>query len=115
MTKTADYLDANRKFLSDGDVATLEILTDDQFDALQQAASDASLGDPFEHGVVRTHETLDDFEASRQNHWTGCGNVSRLTFGGFAAIRYEGVQMARGEQRRDFTVIDFGGFRAALQ
>lgn len=118
MAQVTDYLKDSADYIDDSSLAVIEGLTDQQFAALVKATDELSPGssDPgIDNSVVRTAETLEDFYNAQKQHWAECGAREVLDVNGFSAVKFERVQMRKGQPRRDFLVIDFGDFRAALQ
>lgn len=115
MTRT-DFLAENQTYLNESSLHVLEAVTDAQFDALVAATEATNNLEPgLDNSLVRTHETIEDFENSRQSHWTECRAAHRCEFAGYPAIHYRGVQMFRGQPRiHDLIVVDFGDFRVSL-
>lgn len=60
--------------------------------------------------LVKTAETLDDFRAAPAG-WAEGKLIDECNYTGFAALEFDGVQAAKGQQRRALTVIDFGDVR----
>lgn len=116
MSKVADYITENARYLREA-VAVIEGLTDGQLNALIQANEDLNGG--IEPGIdselVSTTETLDDFDASRINHWNERGNRVECVFEGLNAVKFERVQMNKGHPREDFTVVDMGDRRVVVK
>jgi len=64
--------------------------------------------------VVKTHETLADFDSARVDAWSERGERAECSFAGFPARLYERFQTFKGQQRRTVIVVDCGDARAAL-
>lgn len=64
--------------------------------------------------MVKTRETLDNFDASRARHRTDKGRRSEHSFDGRPALWFERIQMHRGQTRHDIIVVDCGQCRAVL-
>jgi hypothetical protein len=116
MTKS-EYLEENRKWLSDDNAAAICQIPDAAWDAVVEATGTVNTGasDPgIDCGVTITHETFGDFEDSRANFWTEKGSMKRLTIGGYPALHFERFQLRRGQPRHDQIVLDLGDIRIAL-
>lgn len=115
MTRS-DFILENQDYLDEDSLSVLEIVTDEQFAALVAATEATSSADPgVDNDLVRTYESIEDFESSRQKHWTECKTAKQCEFAGFSAMHYEGVQMFKGQARIDnLIVVDFGDFRITL-
>lgn len=117
MTAVADYLVEAAHYIDEGSRSIVEILTDDQF-AILVAATDEYSGGGTEPGIdstlVRTHETIADFDASRAAHWSqrGCREELRLDA---PAVKFEDVQMVKGQPRHTFIVVDLGDYRVVVK
>jgi hypothetical protein len=64
--------------------------------------------------LAETSETLDDFKAAASG-WAEGRLIDECEYGGFAALEFDGVQVAKGQPRRAVTVIDFGNTRYAYK
>lgn len=110
LAQAAHYIDAGSRSIVEG-------LSEDQF-AVLVAATDESSGGGEEPGIdstlVRTHETFADFDASRVNHWSQRGYREELDLAA-PAIKYESVQMFKGQPRHSFIVVDFGEYRVVVK
>lgn len=63
--------------------------------------------------AVETHETIDHFvEAS--NGYNECTREKFGEIAGFKFVAFNKVQLCKGDQRRQLSVIDFGAVRYAL-
>tara|TARA_R110000751_G_scaffold301726_1_gene415014 strand:- start:376 stop:666 length:291 start_codon:yes stop_codon:yes gene_type:complete len=60
--------------------------------------------------LIKTHETIDDWIASRAN-WAERGEADVDVHNGTPYAYFEGVQVAKGQQRKDICVIDCGDYR----
>ncbi|MFA6904415.1 MAG: hypothetical protein WC236_15175 [Gallionellaceae bacterium] len=83
------------------------------------AATKNELFDPEYNGgewmveAVETHETIDQFIDSSKNY--ASRTVEKFgEIAGFKFVAWKEVQPAKGKQRRQLSVIDFGDVRIAL-
>ena len=121
MTKVTEFLAQASYYIDDCSAAIIEQLTDKQFDILV-AATDEHCGNCDEErsepgidsNLVRTHETLNDFEASRTDYWTERGTKKDINIG-VPAVKYEQVQMFKGQTRQNFIVVDLGEYRVVVK
>ncbi|MBK9496692.1 MAG: hypothetical protein IPO08_19760 [Xanthomonadales bacterium] len=117
MTAVSDFLTQAANYIDDGSRAIVEGLTDDQF-AILVAATDEWSGGGTEPGIdstlVRTHETFADFDASRASHWSQRGCREELVVGA-PAVKFEDVQMFKGQSRHTFIVVDLGDYRVVVK
>lgn len=117
MTRIAAYLEQAAHYIDEGSRAIVESLTEGQFDILVAATEEAS-GGGTEPGIdstlVRTRETIADFDASRLGHWSERGDREEIDLGA-PAVKYERVQMNKGQPRVSFVVVDLGDYRVAVQ
>jgi len=60
--------------------------------------------------LLKTHETIDDWIASRAK-WVVAGEGDVDVHNGTPYAYFEGAQVARGQQRRDVCIIDCGEYR----
>lgn len=111
MTRT-DYIASITKYVQPETVDFLSAITDAQFNRLVEATEMMGGSEPgIDNAMVKTHETLEDFDNSRRTHWAECRKASA----GADYRHFEGVQMARGKTRiPDLVVVDLGDFRVAL-
>lgn len=120
MNKVTDYLTKNDEYLDENSAIVIEKLTDEQFNVLI-AANDAfngvyprgSSSPGIDCNLVRTAETLADFDDARTNHWQECALRKEINIG-VPAIKYERVQTHKGCQRHNILIVDFGDFRVTL-
>ena len=63
--------------------------------------------------AVETHETIEQFAESSAN-WASCTKDKFGELAGFKFVAWSEVQVAKGKQRRQLSVIDFGDIRVAL-
>lgn len=116
MTQVSEYLADAGHYIDDGSRAVVEQLTDEQFAALAQASEYFCGEEPgIDSTLVRTHETLADFDDSRANNWSERGDRDEVAFGEYAGRAYERAQLTKGQARRNFVVIDFGGIRVVVE
>lgn len=111
MTKQ-DYIEANGTHISDDSLAAIEQIPENAWAAVQAAADliDASnIGLDCE--VAATHETIEDFQKSRNKHWAERGQTLTATLDGRA---WKNIQIAKGQRRQSLAVIDCGEIRIAL-
>ncbi|MEC9266689.1 MAG: hypothetical protein VX464_11570 [Pseudomonadota bacterium] len=103
-------------YVDDDSAAAIEGMPAAAWTALREACEDLTGGeDPgVDCRVSRTTETLDDFDASRSSYWSERGSRAVCEFDGRKALRFDCIQMRRGEQRHDCIVIDLGDCRAVL-
>ncbi len=85
-------------------------ITSEISDALQAACEDLGYDDPSDGEVMYTRETLDNYRSAYKG-WRECSSFDELELGGLPAIQFWGVQAFKGQQRKDFTVIDCGDCR----
>ena len=103
----ADYMD-------DGSLAALDVLDDSAWPLLCEASHIAGAGDPgIDTEIALTHETLDDFDGSR-NGWSERGERKEIEVGGVFGRVYTGIQIARGQRRKNLIVLDFGNLRVTM-
>lgn len=60
--------------------------------------------------LVKTQDTLENFRSASAD-WAEGKLIAECTYGGYAALEFDGVQAAKGQPRRALTVIDFGDAR----
>lgn len=115
MTKT-EYLTDNRSYLGGDQVSLIETLTDAQFAALQSLTARMGNADPgIDNTIVKSHETLADFDASRLAHWRERGQREETAAAGFTAVIYSDFQMIKSQPRRStMAVAQFDGFTISL-
>lgn len=116
MTKVQSHLQENADYMTEASAAALSVLTDEQFKALTAALEDMCGSDCLgvDCGIVKTHETFEDFENSRTQFWSEQGTREDGEFYGVATVIYHRVQMAKGKPRQTFAVADCGDFRILL-
>lgn len=117
MANVQTYLADAAHYIDDASRAIVESLTDDQFAVLVAATDELNSGcdqPGIDNGLVRTHETIADFDASRANHWRERGHREALDLAA-PGVKFEDVQMVKGQPRRSFAVVDFGEFRIVLK
>jgi len=111
------YLDANAAWLDERSAAAISQVTDEQWPAVL-AALDLHSGGATDPGIdcraAVTRETLADFDAARDNHWSERGRRTEQRIDGLDALRFERFQLSRGSERRDMTVLDLGVVRVSL-
>ena len=108
MTK-AEYIEENDCVASYSHLAVIEQLTDEMFASIEAAGIDPG------YELARTHETLEDFDNSRANHWATKGTREEKTFAGRAGRTYTGMQTLKCHRRETLTVVDCGEFRVAIR
>lgn len=115
MTKI-EYIEANAKWLGERVAANLEQVPDAHWAALLAATAIHGGTDPgIDCDVVITRETLADFDAARQLHWSERGSRTEHTIEGCTVLQFERFQIARGKTRQGcMVVIDMGDLRVAL-
>lgn len=116
MTKASAHIAQIEKYTSEGSIIAIESLTDDQFDALNEALEEFNgAGDlGIDVDCAKTSETLADFDEARMTRWNERGSRKEHTFCGFAAVQYSGFQLFRGKPRQSMIVVDLGSHRVAL-
>jgi len=117
MRTVAEYLKEAAHYIDEGSRSIVEQLTEDQFNILV-AATDA-LNDGcdqpgIDNGLVRTYETIADFDQSRAEHWAQRGYREELDIAA-PAIKFENVQMIKGQPRQSFIVVDLGEYRVVVK
>lgn len=103
-------------YMSDETVSALEVLPEECWPALV-AASEELTGDADVGVACRvavTKETLDNFDASRDQYWTERGCRYELTFDDRHARHYVEFQTRKGERRQQMIVVECGEWRACL-
>lgn len=116
MTK-AEFIAENTDYLNDRILANLEQIPDEAWNVVVECVDLANSGgsEPgIDCDIAITHDTLDDFETARSEHWRECRRATISTVGGFQVASYSGVQMHKGGQRRDIAIIDCGEIRVCL-
>lgn len=118
MTIVTDFLAQAAHYIDEGSRSIVEGLTEDQFAILVAATDEYCGGSDSEPGIdstlVRTHETIADFDASRAQHWNERGSREVLEIG-VEAVKFERVQMLKGQPRHDFIVVDLGEYRVVVK
>ena len=118
MTTVTDFLTQAAHYIDEGSRSIVEVLTDDQFAILVAATDEYCGGSESEPGIdstlVRTHATIADFDASRAQHWNERGSREVLEIGA-EAVKFERVQMLKGQLRHDFVVVDLGEYRVVVK
>lgn len=103
----ADYMD-------DGSLAALEVLDDSAWPVLVEACQMAGAGDVgIDNEIALTHETLADFDDSR-NGWSERGGREEIEVSGIAGRVFENIQVRKGERRCNLIVLDFGAQRVTM-
>ena len=101
-------------YMDDGSLAALESLDDSAWRILCKASHIAGAGDPgIDNEIALTHETLDNFDASRHG-WSERGERKEIEVGGVAGRVYTGIQIAQGQRRKNLIVLDFGNQRVTM-
>lgn len=117
MTVVSEFLIEAAHYIDEGSRSIVECLTDDQFSVLVAATNEWS-GGGTEPGIdstlVRTHETFADFDDSRSNYWSQRGYREELNLAA-PAIKFEDVQMFKGQPRHTFIVVDLGEYRVVVK
>jgi hypothetical protein len=117
MTKS-EFLAENSQYIrSERLLSNLAQIPDDKWDivvACVELANSGGTEPGLDCDVVITHETLEDFEASRKG-WRECASMKNTKIAGHAALTFSGVQMYKGQSRRDFVVLDLGDIRVVLE
>jgi hypothetical protein len=116
-TIISKFLAENAAYIDENSAVSLSSLDDAAWPALVAAVGELHPG-ATEPGVdcyvAVTHETLDDFQSSRDNHWRVRGVRSDHVVAGYRAVKYGRFQLQRGDQRRTQIVVDLGDIRVAL-
>lgn len=109
------YLTENRSYLGDQS-GLIELLSEEQFQAVMALTETMGNADPgIDNALVKSAETLSDFDDARTNHWRERGRREETTAAGFKAIIYSDFQAVKGQQRRSaMGVIQFDGFTISL-
>ena len=63
--------------------------------------------------AVETQESIDDFVAASRNYAEATNPVHGI-IAGFPFVAFRKIQVRRGDQRRELSVIDFGDRRVAI-
>jgi hypothetical protein len=114
MTTIAAYIEENRSYLSDS-LVVLEQLTNAQFQVLKAVTEEMGNADVgIDNSPVKSHETLADFDFSRENHWAECGSREASEIEGHQVVFYNKFQPLKGQQRRNIAVVQFDGFTVTL-
>lgn len=117
MTSVTEFLVEAAHYIDEGSRSIVEMLTDEQF-AILVAATDEFSGGGTEPGIdstlVRTHETIADFDASRAAHWSQRGRREELDINA-PAIKFEDAQMIKGQPCHTFIVVDLGDYRVIVK
>lgn len=110
-----EYLTKNRSYLGKS-AEVIEMLTDEQFSALIDITRKMGNADPgIDNDLVKTHETINDFNASREGYWNLKGDRAELFAGNFDAVIYRDFQMRKGQPRRAaMGIVEFDGFSITL-
>lgn len=104
--------DAN--YMDDDSLAALEVLDDSAWRLLCKASHIAGAGDPgVDNEIALTHETLDNFDASRHG-WSERGERREIEVSGIAGRVYKNIQTHKGERRCNLIVLDFGAQRVTM-
>jgi hypothetical protein len=117
MTVVTKFLEQAAHYIDKNSAAIVEKLTDEQFAFLVSATEDLTDGgnEPgIDSSLVRTHETLIDFDTSRSENWAERGARKDINVG-VAAVKYEKVQVLKGQPRCDFIVVDLGDYRIVVK
>jgi hypothetical protein len=117
MTAVTEYLTEAAHYIDEVSRGIVEALTDEQFAILVAATDELNSGcdqPGIDNGLVKTHETFVDFDASRANHWTQRGYREELSLAA-PAVKFEDVQMLKGQPRLSFIVLDMGDYRVVLK
>ena len=105
-------------YMDDGSLAALESLDDSAWRILCKASHIAGAGDPgIDNEIALTHETLDNFDASRHG-WSERGERKKIEVGGVDGWHpgrvYTGIQIAQGQRRKNLVVLDCGNQRVTM-
>lgn len=110
------YLTENAKWLNESSAAAIERIPTAAWPAVIEGVETLVGGkEPgIDCGVVITHETLQDFDAARQNHWKNKGTRTARLIEGLTCLHFERFQLRAGDTRRSQFVIDAGDLRICL-
>lgn len=118
MTKTLNInqvLGSSARYVDEKSAAALEMLPASSWSALVAASEEIAGPNPgIDCSVVVTNETVADFDAARQNHWSQRGTRTEFNFYGLKAVKYEDFQLRKGATRARQIVVDLGAQRVAL-
>lgn len=118
MNIVTEFLNQAAHYIDKGSRSIIERLTDDQFAVLVAATDEYCGGSDSEPGIdstlLRTNETIADFDASRAEHWNERGCREELAIG-VDAVKFEQVQISKGQPRHDFIVVDMGEYRVVVK
>lgn len=109
------YIEENRNYCGDEVLRVLEGLADANWQAVMQAAEAVhGIGaEPgMSGGLVKTHETIADYDTAMRQHWNECSQRKQISD---TLVLYRGVQAIKGQQRRDFAVLDLGEYRIVVE
>ena len=113
---TAEYIKENEAYITnENSLAALEQLTPEEWDAVRESADDTGWEAPgLDCEIAITAETLDEYDHSRANHWSEPGAREEATYNEMASRLYNGLQLFKGQRRRDICVINSGDRRIVL-
>ena len=105
----------NAEYMDDDSLEALEALDDTAWPILCVAAKFIDSEEPgMDTEIALTHESLDDFDASRQSHWSEKGEREEIQIGDVVGRAYNSIQTRRGERRCSLLVLDFGPRRVTM-
>ena len=110
------YLTENAKWLSESSAVAIERIPAAAWPAVLEGVEIVAGGkEPgIDCGIVVSHETLEDFDAARQNHWKNKGTRNARMIEGLTCLHFERFQLRAGDTRRSQFVIDAGDLRICL-
>ena len=114
----AEYLAENEKWLGERISANISQIADEKWPVVVAGCKIINAGatDPgISCDVVLTHETISDFDSSRQAHWSERGVRSEIECDGHKAVLFENFQRSKGARRTSILVIDIDDKRVVLE
>jgi hypothetical protein len=110
MTKQ-ELISENEKHMTNESLAAITSAPEAAWETIVAAAAAIDAEDiGIDCEAATTHETMEDFDNSRMNHWSERGK--RVAGSGF--VVYENIQITKGQRRQRLAVIDCGDFRLCL-
>ena len=110
------YLTENAKWLSESSAVAIERIPAPAWLAVLEGVNIVAGGkEPgIDCGIAVTNETLEDFDAARQNHWKTKGTRTARMIESLTCLHFERFQLRAGDTRRSQFVIDAGDLRICL-
>ena len=110
------YLTENAKWLSESSAAAIERIPAAAWPAVLEGVEIVAGGkEPgIDCGIAVSHETLEDFDAARRNHWKNKGTRTARMIEDLTCLHFERFQLHAGDTRRSQFVIDAGDLRICL-